>query len=417
MRNIKVCIIAKYLFPYDTRLSQQVHTLEEYGIPCDIICSFAADQKKREKLNYATIFRVTEKNIVQGTFFIYLLSTFKFILITFLTLLRLSLKNKYQVIIVHTLPEFLVFSAILNKLFGTMIILDGRDLTVDLLDSRWSGKKVKIIKRIAIWMEKWIVWYCDHIITASNGFRQSLINRGVKEDKVSVLINTADVSIFRYDKDRLFKPVLNNARLLYHGTVSERFGILVAVKAMKIVCEKIPGSELHIYGWYDLDYRKKIEQYIQSEKLEGSIYFGNPLPLQDIYKIIKKSDMGIVPYLSDNFMNIALSTKSFEYIASGLPVVASRLRSAEEIFDSSCVQYAIPGNPENLAENIIQMCFNPEIRSEKRENAFSVFNEQYTSMIQSRKYIHLVAKYLDMQDLIRLNVPEEVSSVQEATVV
>lgn len=417
MRNIKVCIIAKYLFPHDTRLSQQVHILEDYGIPCDIICSFTSDQKKREKLNYATIYRVTEKKIVQGTFLTYLLSTFRFIFNTFLTLFWLSLKNNYQVIVVHTLPEFLVFSAILNKLFGTRIILDGRDLTVDLLDSRWSDKKVKVVKKVAILLEKWIMCYCDHIITASNGFRQSLINRGVKADKVSVLINTADVSIFRYDKERFFKPVLNNARLLYHGTVSERFGILVAVKAMKIVCEKIPESRLQIYGWYDLEYRRKIEQYIQNEKLESSIFLGNPLPLQDIYKIIKNSDMGIVPYLSDNFMNIALSTKSFEYIASGLPVVASRLRSAEELFDSSCVQYTIPGNPENLAENIIQMCLNPELRSEKRENAYSVFRGQYTSRIQSRKYIRLIAKYLDVEDLIGLNVPEEVNPVQEATVV
>ncbi len=410
MKPTKVCIIAKYLYPFDTRLCQQVHTLEEQGIPCDVICCYTEGQSRTEHLQYTTIHRVAEKSVTQGSFITYLLATFQFISATFFKLLSISLKNSYRAIVVHTLPEFLVFITFINKLLGSRIILDGRDLTVDLLDSRWSSKKVKAVKYIAKFLEKIIVSFCDHVITASNGFRRSLIQRGIKGSKVTVLINTADISIFKYDENRTFSTITSNARFIYHGTVSERFGIFVAVKAMETVSKRIPGSILKIHGWYDLGYRRKMEQYISDKQLQKAIIFGDPLPLQEIYKVIMTTDIGIVPYLSDNFMNIALSTKSFEYIASGIPVVASRLKSGEELFNDECIQYSEPGNPKSLAENIITMCLNPDLRAQKRKTAYSTFNQNYTSIIQNRNYLQIIASSLDIEDLIIDSTP--VNSVE-----
>lgn len=405
MKSTKVCIIAKYLYPFDTRLCQQVQTLEEQGISCDVICCYTKGQLKTEHLQYTTIHRVAEKSITQGSFLSYLGATFKFISATFMKLFSLSFVNAYQAIVIHTLPEFLVFVATINKIFGSKIILDGRDLTVDLLDSRWSSKKVIFIKLVAKFLEKMIVRFCDQVITASNGFRRSLIRRGVNGNKVSVLINTADMSIFKYDEHRTFSPITDKARFIYHGTVSERFGIFIAVKAMEIVRKTIPGSVLKIHGWYDLGYRKKMEQYIKDKQLEETIIFGEPLPLPDIYKLILTTDMGLVPYLSDDFMNIALSTKSFEYIASGLPVVASRLKSAEELFNDDCIQYSEPGNPKSLADNIITMCLDPNIRAQKRSNAYITFSHNYSSIIQNKNYLEIIARSLGIEDLIIDPVP------------
>lgn len=400
MKSTKVCIIAKYLYPFDTRLCQQVETLEEQGIPCDVICCYTKGQLKTEHRQYTTIHRVAEKSITQGSFLSYLGATFKFISATFFKLFSLSFVNAYKTIVIHTLPEFLVFVATINKFFGSKIILDGRDLTVDLLDSRWSSKKVFLIKLIAKFLEKTIVKFCDQVITASNGFRRSLIRRGVNGNKVSVLINTADISIFKYNENRTFSSITNDARFIYHGTVSERFGIFIAIKAMEMVRKTIPGSVLNIHGWYDLGYRRKMEQYIKDKHIEEAVIFGEPLPLPEIYKLILTTDIGIVPYLSDNFMNIALSTKSFEYIASGLPVVASRLKSAEELFSDECIQYSEPGDPKSLADNIITMCLDPNMRALKRSNAYTVFTQNYTSIIQNRNYLKIIASSLGIEDLI-----------------
>ena len=48
MKQTKICIIAKYNYPFDTRLVQQVRALMEHGIPCDIICGLNSSQKAFE---------------------------------------------------------------------------------------------------------------------------------------------------------------------------------------------------------------------------------------------------------------------------------------------------------------------------------------------------------------------------------
>ena len=397
MKPAKVCLIAKYFYPHDTRLAQQVDTLERYGVPCDLICGNNGTQEVVEKIGSVTIYRVFKLRAEKQSFFIYLLLTFTFLRKTILKLIALSIRNDYRVIVVHTLPEFLVFTTLINKLFGSTIILDGRDITVDLLASRWRRKGIAVVRMVAIFVEKLVTGMCDEIITASSGFKRSLVSRGVPEEKIKVMVNTADETIFRFDSGRTFTKIAEQARLIYHGTVSERFGLLVAVKAMKTICKEIPGSVLHIFGFFDPAYRKKIEEYIYGAKLEESVKLCKPLPLEEIQKQILTMDLGVVPYLSDTFMNLALSTKTFEYIAAGLPVTASRLKSSEELFDDSCIQYAESGNSDDLAEKIIRMCLDPEAREGKRNQAFAVFNKYYTSAAQSEMYVNMLAPYLGIE--------------------
>lgn len=404
MRPVKVCIIAKYTYPQDTRLKQQVAALEKYAIPCDIICGRKENQSAEEHGDVISIYRVFKKPESKQSFVVYLFETFKFLAKAFFKLLSLSFSNNYKVIVVHTLPEFLVFTTIVHKLFGSSIILDGRDITVDLLSSRWRGKKgIAIVKMFATMLERIIMSLCNEIITASSGFKRSLVSRGIDENKITVMVNTADEGIFKFDSDRKFNAITKKAQLIYHGTVSERFGLLMAVKAMKIICQKIPDSVLHIFGFFDPQYRKKIEEYVSEEKLEENVKLHNPLNLPEIYEHVLTMDLGVVPYLSDNFMNLALSTKTFEYIAAGLPVTASRLKPSEELFNDSCIQYAQPGNVNDLAQKVIDMCLEPEMREAKRNQAYDVFVKNFTSVAQNSIYIKMISSYLGNGDVVSVS--------------
>lgn len=395
MRTNKVCIISKYVYPDDTRLCQQIKVLNRFNVSCDVLCLKKIEQKSFESVSNIRIFRINKIILIKKKFFNYLIDTLTFMITAFAKLCVLSFKNSYKIIVVHTLPEFIVLTTFFHKLSGSAIVLDGRDLSVDLIESRWPGCINRILKQIAILVEKLVVKTCDNIITASSGFKNSLLLRGVPEEKLTVLLNTADEVIFKYVENHENEIISEKARLIYHGTVSERFGIVIAVKAMDLIRRQIPFSVLHIYGMYNLRYRNTIERLIQKLNLENSVVLHEAVPQKEIYENIITMDIGIVPYLNDHFMNIALSTKTFEYIASGLPVVASRLKSTEELFNDDCIWYSEPENPADLAKKVIEVCLDPVTRAYKRTCAYNVFKKYYTSEIQHRNYMNIVNCYMD----------------------
>lgn len=363
MKMIRACIVGKYIYPDDTRTRQQAEALEQAGFVVDILCLRGKGQEKVERFGLVTAYRVLEEK-PRDSFVKYLRVTLCFLTAAFLKLQRLSLKKTYDIIVVHTLPEFLIFVGTVQKILGKPLILDVRDLSVELFKSKWGRWGVSIILMpLAKVAEKLSCRFANHLIVASPGFKRRLVERGASPEKTTLLFNTADSQIFKYQSDRKFYRITKGARLIYHGTVAERFGLTNAIEVVARLQALVPESTLEIYGLYsDSSYRAECEKKIRQLGLTNRIFLHERRSLEEIFEIIRDADIGVVPYLNDDFMNLALSTKIFEYTASGLPVVASRLQSLTSIFDNTCILFADPGNPQDFAEKIAELCLDPELR-------------------------------------------------------
>jgi len=123
--------------------------------------------------------------------------------------------------------------------------------------------------------------------------------------------------------------------------------------------------------------------------LEKNVILHNPIPLESVYEVIKISDIGVVPYIYSDYMNISLSTKTFEYAASGLPIVATKLLALSDIFEEKSLAFVENLNSVNLAEKIIELCLNPERRKEYSINAYNSLNE-ISGTIMAEKYLKLI---------------------------
>lgn len=392
MKDKRVCIISKFIYDNDTRLQQQANALISKGAMVDVLC-LTNDHLDERIDNGIKIYGVT-KPIPKETILKYAWSTLKFALVSFLKLQKLAFRKKYDLIVVHTLPESLLFIAWLQKIRGTKLLLDIRDTSVELFDSKWGKDKRKILKKFVKVSANLACRSADKIITASPGFKEKLINRSTPENKITIVFNSADTTIFKFDEKRAFNKITSGAKLIYHGTISERFGVDVVVQTLSLLQKKIPGSELRIFGFYDEDYKEKLKKMISKLNLEKFVFLNGRESLSNIYEFIKMSDIGLVPYRSDEFMQLALSTKMFEYAASGIPVVASRLRPAEFVFDDNCVLYASPNVPQEFADNIERLCLNPDLRKSLVKNAF-VAHEKVSSEAMSKLYLEVVYNLIE----------------------
>ena len=387
MQNKKVCIISKFLYENDTRLQQQAKTLKSANFDVDVLCLCGnhCNFKVVEGINVHGVI----KPVAKDTIIKYLWSTLKFGIASFLKLQQLSFRKKYDLIVVHTLPESLIFTSLIQKLRGTKVLLDVRDTSVELFDSKWGNGKRKLLKKLVRISSDISCNYADKIITASPGFEEKLIERNVPKHKISIIYNSADTSIFKFYKEREYKKITSGVKIVYHGTIAERFGIDIAIESIAILQSKIPNSEFHIFGFYEDEYKAKLQILISKLKLENLVFLNGRESLQNLYNFIKKSDIGIVPYRNDEFMQLALSTKMFEYVASGLPVVAARLKPAEFILNDKCILYASPDKPEEFASNIEKLCLNPELRKSMVENAYAA-HSKISGSIMSKLYVDIV---------------------------
>jgi glycosyltransferase involved in cell wall biosynthesis len=381
-------------YPNDPRVRREAEALARNHIGVDIICMRGPGEERVTTWGPITAYRVL-KSRNKESLLAYLLISVQFTLLSFLVLQRLSLRNKYQLVQVHNMPDYLVLACLWKKLRGIPVILDLHDLMVELFDARWSARKARILSPLVRFVEKWSCRFANHLITTSVGFRDCLTRRGVNPEKITLVLNSADNRIFQR-QERAFARIDREATILYHGTVAPRFGLHVAIKAVGLLQKQLPGSRFHIYGEYDPGYRSELECLVHAEGLEKHVVLGAYQSLKEMVRIIRAADIGLVPYLSDPFMDIALSTKLFEYVAMGLPVVASRLPSATSIFSDACVRYFAPGNARDLADQIHYVCTHPEWGTRSTECASSAY-EAISWPVMEERYVNLVQRAVEQK--------------------
>jgi glycosyltransferase involved in cell wall biosynthesis len=384
-------MIAMASYPGDPRIRRQAEALDEAGYEVDVLCRYSGKQPPKQKFGNVTAYRIMNAPARENKI-IYLLQTIIFLSVAFIRLFFLSLKRRYSVIHAHNLPDYLVLVGALHKLFGVKLILDIHDPSVDLFEEKWPGRKNKIIKDFVRRAEKYSCKISDHLVTVTNTCKERLVARGNSPEKITLILNTANENIFAFNNKREIKVINKGVKILYHGTIAERFGLHSAVISMEFLLKDIPDSILNIYGRYEINYRKKLEKIIEDLGLADNIKLNCKVIREQIPELINSHDIGIVPYLKTDYMNLALPTKAFEYIAAGLPVISTRLKDLSETFDNNCITYIENERPNDISEAIKFLCFNPVERKRRLMAAKQKLSEISGSVMRKR----FVALYDEM---------------------
>ncbi len=391
MKNqLKILMVVLSHYPNDPRVRREAEALVEAGHKVDIICLRGLNEVKEELCSGVKVNRIMEskgkEKIIQ-----YVMFSAHFFWKSMRYVNMLNSRNHYNLIQVHNMPDYLVFTTLRQKLQGIPVILDLHDIMKELFKSVWNKGIKKIFLPFIVLTEKVSWTYADALITTSQGFKQCLIKRGVNEEDITLILNTADLKIFNNPKTQWQQKIMS-PKLLYHGTVAERFGIHIAVQSVSLLKEKFPKIQFNIYGNYQPSYKERLKKFIDENRLEKNVFLHDFVSLEKIREIIRDSDFGVVPYLSDNFMDLALSTKTFEYVAMHLPVITSDIPSIRSIFNDDQVYFFKQGDAGNLAELINNLIINFDGIKQKVINASRVY-EQISWQNMSKKYVNLVERY------------------------
>lgn len=105
--------------------------------------------------------------------------------------------NPYDIIHVHSVPDFEVFAAIIPKLSGAKIILDIHDIVPEFYTSKFNVSKSSIVYTLLMFIEKVSIAFSNHVIIANHIWEKTLISRSVNKNKCITIMNYPDPTVFR----------------------------------------------------------------------------------------------------------------------------------------------------------------------------------------------------------------------------
>lgn len=375
----------------ETRVQREAEALLKRGYAVDVICVRLKGEAARDEYKgvqiYREKYRMPDAFVKMGPlgekFFQYL----RFFVAAGLRLTRLHLRRPYGSVQVHNLPDFLVFCALFPRLLGVPVILDLHDLMPEFFAGRF-GQTNTLAARLIRLQERWACRFASHVITVSELWRQALIRRGVPEEKVSVVMNVADASIFYPRETAIGAPAVKGSfRLIYHGTFAQRNGLDLAIQAVAQMRSEIPGIQLRLVGAGD--YLPEMQRMIVELGVAENVTIEGLVLAEQLPDILLTCHLGLAPLHSNPFTDTGLPTKLMEYAALGMPAIASRTSANVAYFSEANCEFFEPGSADDLARCIRELYQHPARLAELARGCQN-FNRRYNWAKISDEYVDLV---------------------------
>jgi glycosyltransferase involved in cell wall biosynthesis len=293
-------------------------------------------------------------------------------------------RNRYDLIHIHSVPDFLVFAACLPRLTGAKIVLDIHDVLPELFAAKFNIPPGSLTFQSLLLVEKLCAAFAHHVIIANDIWREKLICRSLTPSKCTTILNYP-MHIVPQGCNR--QEARSRFIILYPGSLNYHQGVDIAIQAFALVKNLIPESEFHIYG--EGAELGNIVRLIQHLGLEERVFLRPHVPHEEILRIMENADLGIDPKRTDGFANEALGGKIFEFMALGVPVIVSDSRTNKYYFNESVVRFCRGGDAAGLAQSILALHEDKDATSRQVQNAHE-FVQGYEWDVRMSIYLKLV---------------------------
>jgi len=384
-------------YPVDVRVRREAEALVEAGYSVAVICLSAKKQPGKEqefskgKVNGVSIYRlpITRK---RGKFFRYVYEYLGLAVLGGWKLIRLHIKNPFQVIHIHNMPNLLVLAGLIPKWMGAKLLLDIHDPMPELYSLKTSIIQNRWVERLLRWEEMISCRVADYIISVNKAMHRNLKEKGIDPKKIFILHNFPDTRYFPIRKDVSNWPRHKDGLvLLYAGTVTIQYRLDVAIEALSLIKKYIDCVKLRILGdGNDLD---RVLRLANKLGIREHVEHLRTVNVERVHYIMKDADIGISCHQGGVFGDLVIATKTLDYLTQGLPVICSRTKTMVDYIPEEAIFYFEPEDARDMAKQIIKIWRNPDLVRRKMKNAEKYINK-YKWQTEKRKFIHFYQEIL-----------------------
>ncbi len=379
-------MVSYSFYDSDNRVRRYAETLaRERGYRVDAVCLRRRGLPAKDVIRGVNVYRVQYRERDEKNRAAYLGKMLVFFLRSMWFLTREHLKEPYDLIHVHSVPDFEVFAAWFPKLCGAKIILDIHDLVPEFYASKFKTSGNSRVFRWLVAVERASIRFADHVIAANHIWEKRLRERSAAGDKCTTILNFPDTRIFHQQGRRPNQG--NKFILLYPGTLGYHQGLDIAIRAFSLIKAQVPEAEFRIYG--DGSEGESLQALIAQLGLADWVTLRRSVPLENVARLIENADLGIVPKRNSGFGDEAFSTKVLEFMALGVPVIIPTTTIDRMYFNDSVAKFFDAEDERSLADAMLQLIGDRELRKRLIRNA-SEFVKNYTWEANQNCYLCLV---------------------------
>lgn len=188
----------------------------------------------------------------------------------------------------------------------------------------------------------------DAVISVNILLAQLRMKQGAR--RVFVVPNGMNLPLLAQGRQKVPHP----PTLVYMGTILPLWGIDLAIRAMPQLLQAIPDIRFLVagYGPAEADLRALCQELGVAER----VIFLGPLKYETLPSILSQADVGIATSLPDStFRYYASPLKLIEYMAAGLPVIASRVGQTEITMEEANAGILINHSVEEFVRAVISL--------------------------------------------------------------
>lgn len=260
--------------------------------------------------------------------------------------------KKADVIYAYHPPLTVGMAAIFIKLFRrTPIVYDIQDMWPDTLKATGMLNNDKLLNIISMVCNQ-VYKYVDHIVVLSPGFKKLLINRKVKEDKISIIYNWCDEealenkAILKNEYDQILS---NKFNLVFAGNLGKAQGLDTLINVARHLRN---NQQIQLVFVGDGTERDLLIAKVAELNLKNVVFIPR-VPMSEVGGILQKADILIVHLKDDKLFEITIPSKTQAYMAIGKPILMAVKGDASDILkDAQAGAIAQPENTESILKAI-----------------------------------------------------------------
>ena len=287
-----------------------------------------------------------------------------------------------QAALYHLHDPELIPAGFLLRLTGKKVLYDAHeDTSRQILSKYYLNKPLRrLASRIIRGLENMAARRFTGVVTPTEGV----------SDGFPPAVHYKITRVSNYPAISEFSGIADNHRsdaICYVGAISQSRGIHPLVESLSH-----HSASLELAGPF---YPSELADQVLLGKHASRIIYHGVVGRPAIHNILGRVAVGVVVLMPGANHQISLPVKMFEYMAAGLPVIASDFPLWREIVEGNRCGFCIePGNPRLLGETVGYLLKNDGLRREMGENGRQAVQKRYNWAGEKKRLLQLYEKVL-----------------------